>query len=151
MFSEEAIHRFLSKIEISPSGCWIWVGTNSKSGYGMFKEDGKYYRAHRYSYEFFIGQIPDGLLIRHKECNNPLCVNPEHLLLGSHQDNMNDMTSSGRQAYGEANGRAKLTAGDVEVIRHLYSTKSMKQAELASVFGVHRTQISHIVRGTQWS
>ena len=76
------------------TGCWNWVSIN-KAGYGMIDIDGKTYRAHRYSWEASNGKIPDGLCVCHK-CDNPRCVNPDHLFLATHQENMKDMYDKGR-------------------------------------------------------
>ena len=98
--------RFNDKwIPVSESGCWLWtaaVSGQSSSGnqYGYIqvgtKKQPQLKRAHRLSYELFVGDIPDGMLVRHK-CDNPLCVNPDHLELGTHQDNMSDMAERDRR------------------------------------------------------
>lgn len=84
--------------DCADSGCWEWRGTRSEAGYGRLTARRRGHRdlsAHRLSYELFNGPIPDGLLIRHT-CDNPPCVNPDHLETGTHQDNMNDMVERGR-------------------------------------------------------
>ena len=86
-------------------------------------------------------------------CHNPLCVNPEHLYLGSHQDNSNDMVSANRQArlQGQTNGRTKLTAKQVMQIRRLYAAGGITQVKLGQKFGVTQEQVSNIIRGKIWS
>lgn len=86
--------RFLANIDKS-CDCWLWTGAKNKQGYGHLKIKGKTYRAHRVSYELFNGKIPPGFLVMHK-CDNPLCVNPNHLKLGTHKDNTQDMMEKGR-------------------------------------------------------
>ena len=77
-------------------GCWLWLGTCRGDGYGLTKtEDRKTIGSHRMAYLLTYGEIPDGLLVLHK-CDNPPCVNPEHLFLGTHQDNRDDMLKKGR-------------------------------------------------------
>lgn len=77
------------------NGCWIWNSKKNKAGYGLIKIDGSYKRAHRVSYELFIGEIPDGLLVCHK-CDVRECINPDHLFIGTHKENTQDMISKGR-------------------------------------------------------
>lgn len=87
--------RFSGKYKINAeTGCWEWVSTFSK-GYGQIRMSGKYLYAHRVAYELFKGPITDGLLVCHK-CDNPRCVNPEHLFLGTHRDNVVDSINKGR-------------------------------------------------------
>jgi len=83
---------FSAKVKIPTvlSDCWIWTGSVDHSGYGQINKGKITYRAHRISYEMFIGPIPDGLLILHS-CDNPKCVNPAHLRAGTCQDNTDDM------------------------------------------------------------
>ena len=81
--------------------CHVWTGTRYVSGYGRVKWQGKPIRAHRYAYERDHGPIPDGLVVRHK-CDNPPCVNPEHLEIGTYQDNVNDMIARGRAHWQKA-------------------------------------------------
>jgi hypothetical protein len=108
---KDALDRFISKVKKKPSGCWEWQGTMKKNGYGIFQDrtregSGKQLQAHRFSFEIFHGEIPPGLLVCH-HCDNPKCVNPEHLFLGTHKDNTQDMIRKGRQNWV---GRPRKTA-----------------------------------------
>lgn len=90
------LDRFNEKYEINEStGCWLWHGSKDKDGYGKININYKNYRAHRLSYELFKDIIPEGLFVCHT-CDTPNCVNPEHLFLGTNQDNMDDMVAKGR-------------------------------------------------------
>lgn len=89
--------RFLQKV-FKTESCWLWVGAVNSKGYGSFTFNGKRILAHRYSYILNKGEIPEGMFICHT-CDNPACVNPEHLWIGSPLENMVDMFSKGRQGY----------------------------------------------------
>ena len=101
MRSAEVFERFKSKYKKGP-GCWIWTACKTPSGYGWFFINGKCQRAHRVSYEIHIGKIPKGLLVCHT-CDNRLCVNPSHLFVGTHKDNMRDCIRKNRFVSNEAN------------------------------------------------
>ncbi len=83
--------------------CWLWIGASSSHGYGNFRAGEKQFRAHRFSWLLNRGSIPEGQFVLH-QCDNPKCVNPGHLFLGTHRDNMRDKVSKGRQAKGDRNG-----------------------------------------------
>lgn len=94
--TNEQVARFFSKVTIPRYlGCWEWGAQLNVSGYGVVKIGGNPQMAHRVSYKFFHGDIPDGMSVCHK-CDNPVCINPKHLFLGTHQDNMDDMYKKGR-------------------------------------------------------
>lgn len=144
---------FWSKVRQS-DGCWEWTGAlNGERGYGVGCFDGKTKGAHRYSYELHNGPIPDGLFVCHR-CDNRKCVNPDHLFLGTHQDNMDDMVAKGRDVgmfkSGERNPGAKLTADDVQRLRELAAT-GVSRIELAADFGISLTQVGKILRGEKWT
>ena len=109
--------RFWDKVD-KTGDCWEWTASRQKFGHGLFKVGNKVEKAHRISYEFHIGPIPEGLMVRHK-CDNPPCVRPEHLELGTRADNVRDRDERGRHVAlrGEQHGMAKLTREQVEDIR----------------------------------
>lgn len=149
----EVNDRFLSKVDkiSSPVGCWLWIGFKDKDGYGKFFFSNEQY-AHRVSYLIHIGEIPEGFLVCHN-CpggDNPTCVNPDHLWLGTDSDNLDDMTRKGRRAVGEQHGRSKLSSIDMAELRDLYSTGIVTQQILADYFGISQPQVSSIVRGSEW-
>ena len=105
--------------------------------------------AHRLAYETWIGPIPEGHVVRHK-CDNPPCINPEHLLTGTHADNSNDMVARGRTLHSERHPAARLTKAEVSEIRSGYATGLVTQAQLAELYGVGQAQISRIILNTKW-
>lgn len=139
--------RFLSKVNKTET-CWIWISAKNKVGYGYFGYNRKVCKAHRISYELYKGQIPKGLVVRHI-CNNPSCVNPNHLEVGTYQDNSNDMKLAGRQPKmcGIKNGHAKLTEEQVRDIRNRIG-QSLK--EIGNEFGVRSDYIKRIIERKIW-
>jgi hypothetical protein len=128
--------------------CWEWNRAVDTDGYGQFYANGKTIKAHQYSFELHFGSR-DGLSVLHK-CDNPKCVNPNHLFLGTPKDNVGDAIKKGRMLVGEKNPNAKLTKDNVQEIRKLYSRDLKNSGELAKRFGVSRTMILDIVKKKNW-
>lgn len=143
--------RFWSKVD-KADDCWIWTGGKTYGGYGVFCLDGQMRRAHRIAWIITNGPIPDGMEVLHR-CDNPPCVNPAHLCLGTHQDNMDDMARKGRGNHfgtrGEQNGKARLTTRDIRLIREMVGS-GMTHKAAARQFGVARTTVTAIIRGVNW-
>jgi hypothetical protein len=144
--------RFWALVRVSGEGdCWLWSGAKCDRGYGNVRwgprGKTKQLKAHRLSFEYANGKIPDDLCVLHK-CDTPLCVNPAHLFLGTRADNNADKVAKGRQPHhrGETNPRAKLTKEDALDITKMLNA-GVSQAEIARMFGVHQTQISRVKRG----
>lgn len=131
------------------SSCWNWLGWKTKKGYGELRFEGRTVRAHRLSYELKKGDIPDGLFVLHR-CDNPSCVRPDHLFLGTLAENCRDRHRKGRTAFGSRNGWSKLTEPEVKSIRKLAATGHLLQKEIASQFGVTSENIGHILSGKTW-
>lgn len=133
--------------------CWEWIGavTRKKKGYGRINENGKMRVAHRVAYELCIGPIPEGMRVLHS-CDNSRCVNPDHLFLGTQQDNMIDCSKKDRlnSKRGEGHHAAKLTREDVQKLRLLYPTGRYTQVQLAKMFGVTRENIQLILYRKAW-
>lgn len=131
------------------SDCIEWTGYRCPKGYGQVKYEGKMEKAHRVAWAKANGKpIPRGRVVRHT-CDNPPCVNPAHLKVGTQQDNVDDMISRGRQPsrVGVNNGRGKLTEAQVLAIRESPGT----QRAIAKVFGISKSQVHNIRSGAQWS
>lgn len=138
--------RFLSFVA---RGCWVWTSTKNKGGYGTFRYGKRKVAAHRISYEMFVGAIPDGLQVCHR-CDNPACVNPEHLFLGTMAENFADKVRKQRSA-GEFNANVRLTEEIVKAIRREYEVGGTTTYELADKYGVTRPNIGYIVNRKTWS
>ena len=159
--------RFAEKYVVDAiTGCWNWTSTVNGGGYGTIglgtRSEGKDF-AHRVSYRLHCGDIPDGMVVCHK-CDNRRCVNPEHLFLGSQQDNLDDAKSKARIRVGEnwatparlngickgeEHGQAKLTEVDVRRILQLHAI-GLDNTSLARRFGVTRRQVRNIVNRKNW-
>jgi hypothetical protein len=144
--------KFLSKIPKEyftkeyEDKCWLWKGGGHSAGYGRVYWDDKRYFAHQISYIIFNGIIPDGKVIRHT-CNNPICINPKHLILGYKYENSIDMVKANRQAHQRLNEEA------VKVIKWMLKYKYKKGLgnKLAKLYNVKRNTISNIKNNHSWA
>ncbi len=150
-FCNEKCH-LLNCTEVKEKGCWDYKGFKGKDGYGQIKIGGKVRRPHRISYQIYKGKIDEGFNVCHS-CDNPICVNPEHLWLGTPKDNMDDMLRKGRKAdkKGELHHLNKLKEEDIYKIRKLLKKKNYKQKQIAKMFGVDPSCICYINAGKRWS
>jgi hypothetical protein len=127
---------------VTESGCWLWTSGWDTDGYGLMTGNVK---AHRASYEMYVGPIPAGMCVCHK-CDTPPCVNPDHLFLGTQKENTADRTQKGRSCSGERHHRAKLNQAEVlDII-----TSSDSKTALSARYGVSRGMIGHIRAGRAW-
>lgn len=150
MSSREA-DRFWAKVQ-KTDNCWLWTGARNELGYGSFGIAGRRTElAHRASWRLSAGEIPAGLLVCH-HCDNPPCVRPDHLFLGTNQDNVADQIAKGRRprAHGQNNSNAKLTDAEVAEIRTRYGP-GVRIVDLAAEYGISKSQIWNIVSGKQWN
>ena len=139
--------RFQSKFRVTP-GCWIWVSGADEFGYGRFGAKGKTWRAHRYSFALYVGSLQDDMSVCHR-CDTPSCVNPDHLFLGTNQDNVLDRVTKGRSArqLGPQNKASHLTEQDVHAIRQAVGSLS----QIAARFGTSATNVAVIKKRTSWA
>lgn len=143
--------RFLSYVSRNPdTGCWEWQGGRNRKGYGSFAVATKTcLRAHRVSFVLYRDAASAGMMVCH-HCDNPSCVNPAHLFLGTRQDNSDDMVRKGRSARGERAAFAKLTASDVQEIRRRYAVGE-GTASIGGRFGIQARNVSWVATGKAWS
>ena len=131
--------RFEEKyVPVPETGCWIWIASTFLGGYGCIRVDGKIVGAHRLSYELHNGPIPEELHVLHR-CDQPPCVRPDHLFLGTHQDNMIDRTVKGRDT-------SKLTS---ERVLEIFYAEG-PQREIAANYGVSQSLVSTIKTRKRW-
>lgn len=144
------VDRFWEKVEKS-DGCWKWTSTITTRGYGQFWVGGERRQelSHRLAWELANDKrVPDGFVVMHS-CDNPACVNPEHLFVGTHQDNKIDSVRKGRHAHGETNGGGgKLTRQQAKEIRE--SRGGLSISDAAAKYGVSKNTVNRIRSGNLW-
>lgn len=147
--------RFRSKIDKGP-GCWEWQAGRDDKDYGRFCLDGKSVLAHRLSYELDVEPIPEDLCVLHR-CDNPGCVNPEHLFLGTQQDNIQDMIDKGRKVWrkppttrGEDSPVAKLVESQVHEIRSLFA-EGWGRKDIGDAYGIAEPSVTRIGTRKSWA
>jgi hypothetical protein len=135
--------RFEAKYVVLPSGCWEWRSAQGTQRYGQFRAEEGLKKAHVYSYEMARGPVPQGVYVLHS-CDNPPCVNPAHLRLGTHIDNMQDVIDRERHQH-----QRKLSATQIEAIKALKGV--MTQQDIATQFGINNSMVSRILSGKRRS
>lgn len=132
--------------------CWIWMASKHPFGYGLIRFRKHHDTAHRVSWILHNGDIPKGMQVLHK-CDNPPCINPRHLYLGTQSDNMNDKKHKLRHSYGEGCKQSILTENSVRQIRKMYkrNSRTLGQVALAKKFGVDQTTISCVINRLTWA
>lgn len=155
-YTPKDIERFWSKVnkngsihpyDASLGRCWEWMASRSKKGYGHFCLSGKCWQSHRLSWYIAFNNIPDKIMVLHS-CDNRCCVNPDHLSLGTNDDNMKDMVKKGRQGIRVVH--RKLTYEQAEEIRQRYEAEGVYQFELAFEYGVCQRTINNIIHRRVW-
>ena len=145
--------RWSSKVQVSDN-CWDWVGAKTRGGYGHFRMlvNGSWvmYKAHRFSYEYHNQvDLDKETLVCHR-CDNPACVNPAHLFIGSAKDNMQDCIKKGRQKWGHQKGHRLLTEDIVNKIRLLYNEGGYSMKDVGDMFNTSATQVCRVVNNKTW-
>jgi hypothetical protein len=130
---------------LDSEGCWIWLGRKYPNGYGRIGYQGSEICSHRLSWIVHRGQITDELMVLHK-CDNPKCINPDHLFLGTQADNMHDMVTKNRQQHGSGHYASKITEEIVRYIRNSSDTG----VSLSKALGVSTSLISMIRSNSIW-
>lgn len=170
---ELLLARFWAKVKVG-DGCWEWVANRNPAGYGLLKVEGRMMSAHRLSWELLRGRIPDGIQVLH-HCDNPSCIRPDHLFLGTQSDNLNDMVRKGRGLTAEQQAAIRHPKGDdhwqrkhpelvkrgtnhhaakldddkVRAIRKAHA-EGRTDLQLAREYGVSEGTIHFIVKGQTW-
>lgn len=141
--------RFWSKVDRSAE-CWVWTAGTNPCGYGKFRIDGEARLAHRVAYRLTHGVDPGALVVCHR-CDNPPCVNPDHLFLGTKADNSADMVAKGRspRSPGERSGKSFLTTAQVDAMRADHAQGATCR-ELAPKYGMSISGVRNIVNGKRW-
>jgi len=150
-YTQKQIRNFWKKVEKTDS-CWLWNAAKGRGGYGHFNIGGKLHYAHRMSWELVNGDIPDGLQVLHNcpDRDNPSCVNPAHLSLGTLAENIRDRDQ--KAISGKHSSRLrKLTQEQVDAIRALYSTGEYTLKQLGKTYSVCEATISLIVHRKRWA
>jgi len=143
--------RITERVNITENGCWEWTGAHIPAGYGFIGSCYKMYYTHRLAYELWNGPIGEKMYVCHK-CDNPPCCNPEHLFLGTSQDNTLDMLRKGRcQApKGEAHWNATMTIEKIIQVKEMLREK-IKGVVIADAMGISQQMVSNIKRGKTWA
>lgn len=138
--------RITAKIKIDPStGCHIWTAA-CRAGYPAIWQNGKHHKTSRVVYTITKGPIPHGQVVRHV-CNNKLCVNAEHLIVGTQRENIQDSMDAGTFPRGSTQGSAKFSDREVRALRSFKWEGVLTLSELGEIFGAHPDTVSRILRG----
>lgn len=140
--------RIAERVTCAEGGCWEWSGDRDKDGYGRVSVGSKNVFVHRLIYELCVSEIPMGMQVLH-HCDNPPCCNPDHLFVGTNQDNVDDMTGKGRQRRGEEIRTSKMTPETVRELRRRYSDGETVKL-LAIEYGISEQSARHIIGRRSW-
>ena len=147
-YINEIKERLMNNFFYSDNGCWIWNKCLNQNNYGVIRARGKNYLAHRLSFEIFKKENPKNKFVCHK-CDNPLCINPEHLFLGTQKDNLKDAKNKNRMINGESHYRSKLKINDILEIKKMCKS-GITQKLISKKFNVSESNISKINSNKTW-
>jgi len=148
-YSEEDLKRFWKKVN-KHDNCWNWIAGKDKDGYGLFKLNGKSIRSHRFSYYVYNNFIDQSLMVLHI-CDNPSCVNPDHLKQGTAQDNITDMDNKNRRNMKSgARKTSHLSEDDIINMRQMCLNKDYSYSQIGKLYNISITEVSRIARGIRW-
>lgn len=151
IFNEPPLSQYAKRVnkieyEIDENGCWNCIShAKDRDGYAKVQRNGKYKRIHRYVVEITRGELLPGEVVMHK-CDNPSCINPSHLVVGTQEENQLDKVVKNRHSFGESNGRSKLTEKEVILIR----SDARKYQQIADDYGVSYELVGLIKRNKVW-
>lgn len=153
MHTEATKERLFGRLAKLDSGCWEYTGCcHAHNGYGTLRVSGKQYKAHRLMWEIECGEIPSAMRVLHR-CDNPPCCNPDHLYLGTQQNNMTDMINKGRANHGKGvnHSKATLTEDQVHIIRRLFTERKYTQEQIGDMFNVTKSAVAAIGHKRTWT
>lgn len=133
--TDSLLLRFVTKVHEATSGCLEWQGAKNRSGYGVINCGDRTRLAHRVAYRLYVGPVPDGMQVCHS-CDNPSCVNPDHLWAGTNMDNVKDRDQKGRQPKGMNHGKVKFPTEVIEAVRAERATHGTTYQELSDKNGM---------------
>lgn len=141
---------FEARVKRRGDGCWTMAADDDGDGYWLFSWHGQQYRGHRVAYRLYNGDIPSGMVVRHRCIGRRWCVNPEHLILGTAADNRADTVAAGRQARGETNAAARLSEAQVLAMRARYDAGGVSVYRLAKDYGMSQYATKCVVKRITW-
>ncbi len=146
MKKRDVLTRLLERVEVNEdTGCWEWQGSRLPTGYGHIKSERRMVKTHRVTYSHYVGDIPDGLCVLHR-CDNPCCCNPEHLFLGTLDDNNKDRTAKGRGVRPPNSGVPKIPSEKIEQIFSLRE-QGLTHQKISDRLGVARSTVGNYLSG----
>lgn len=151
-YDPDLLRRFVARVDMGDgnfASCWPWTGARTPKGYGVFSPSRTVqFRAHRFAFHLYMGRAPREQVLHN--CDNPSCVNPLHLMEGSHGENMRQMAERRRAAREERHHKAKLDFAEVLAVNLMLRGSDWTQREVAKVFKVHQSTIAAIALGSLW-